>query len=287
MKTVLLGLLPVLFVAALPAASYGQLVSAKEGPIVYGHHHVYTGNMAEARRFWADALGGVTVKLGFSAEPIRFTNVWVFLMQKKPTAGSKGSTVNHVGFFVPNIRATIDRLKAAGYPNVTRQELPAVYKKNEKDGIAFIPNQNTSVAFVMAPDGVKVEFHEDKAMKVPIALSHIHFFTPQVEEMRAWYVKVFGATPSRRGDFETALLPGVQLTYTQSPDAVAPTHDRALDHIGFEVRNLEAFAKKLQGMGIKLDRPYAKVAAVNLGVVFFTDPWGTTIELTEGLDKLQ
>ena len=61
---------------------------------------------------------------------------------------------------------------------------------------------------------------------------------------------------------------------------------RAIDHIGFEVKNLEAFTKKLAAQGTKLDEPIRSVpAAKNLKITFITDPWGTRIELTEGLDQ--
>jgi hypothetical protein len=32
--------------------------------------------------------------------------------------------------------------------------------------------------------------------------------------------------------------------------------------------------------------PYRKVPALGIAIAFFTDPWGTYIELTEGLDKV-
>jgi hypothetical protein len=34
------------------------------------------------------------------------------------------------------------------------------------------------------------------------------------------------------------------------------TKGRALDHIGFDVNNLQAFCKKPEASGIKLDRPF-------------------------------
>ena len=64
------------------------------------------------------------------------------------------------------------------------------------------------------------------------------------------------------------------------------TQGRALDHLGFEVKNLEDFTRKLEGMGIKLERPYTKVPALDIAIAFIKDPWGTYIELTEGLNKL-
>jgi hypothetical protein len=60
---------------------------------------------------------------------------------------------------------------------------------------------------------------------------------------------------------------------------------RSLDHVGFEIKNLEAFLKKLEASGIKLDRPYQRSqAAPTLMIAYVTDPWGTYVELTEGLD---
>ena len=68
---------------------------------------------------------------------------------------------------------------------------------------------------------------------------------------------------------------------------MAATQGRAVDHIGFEVKNLEAFTKKLESQGIKLAVPYRQVPALGIAIAFITDPWGTYIELTEGLDKVK
>ncbi|MEZ5419971.1 MAG: VOC family protein [Vicinamibacterales bacterium] len=150
--------------------------------------------------------------------------------------------------------------------------------------MAWVPDQKTSIAFVMAPDDVKVELVEVKAQASPIALHHIHYYTPQVEAMKAWYVQQFGARGGMRGSFQAADLPGVNLTFSPSADPTAGTKGRALDHVGYEVKDLEAFCRKLAAAGVTFDRPYSKVAALGIGIAFFTDPFGTYVELTEGLD---
>jgi catechol 2,3-dioxygenase-like lactoylglutathione lyase family enzyme len=104
--------------------------------------------------------------------------------------------------------------------------------------------------------------------------------------MKKWYATTFGAIPGKRGKFEAADLPGVNLSFTPAPTALAGTKGRALDHIGFEVRNLEAFTQKLEAAGVRFAVPYRKIPALGIAIAFFTDPWGTHIELTEGLDKI-
>jgi catechol 2,3-dioxygenase-like lactoylglutathione lyase family enzyme len=284
MKPLLIILTAALVVATAGTAS-AQLTAAKDGPIVYGHHHFNVTNVDEHRKFWT-TIGGTPIKIGTNnLEVVRFTNVIVFLTARPPKGGTKGTSVNHVGFGVPNLRQAVDKVKAAGYPMVTRAELPDT--QPVKDDLAYIENQKTSIAFVMGPDDTKVELVENKALTGPVALHHLHFATPQVDEMKAWYAKVFGAKPGMRGSFQAADLPGVNLTFSPAPEPVVGTQGRSLDHIGFEVKDLEAFCKKLEGMGIKLERPYTAVAALSIHIAFIRDPWGTYIELTEGLDKVQ
>jgi catechol 2,3-dioxygenase-like lactoylglutathione lyase family enzyme len=280
------AVLAVSFVALLSAApASAQLLAAKDGPIVYGHHHLNVTSIDVHKKFWVDTLGGKSVKVGTSPnEIVMFPNVLVFLRQQAPTGGTKGTTVNHVAFAVTNLRQAVDRAKAAGYPIVTREEAGA--NDIVKDDISFNKEQGSYSAFVMGPDEVKVQLFEVKANTTPIALHHIHFAGPAAE-MKAWYVKVFGAKPGTRGIYEAADLPGVNLSFSQAPAPVVGTRGHVLDHIGFEVKDLEAFCRKLEGLGIKLDRPYTKVPALNIAIAFIYDPWGTYIELTEGLDKVQ
>jgi hypothetical protein len=61
------------------------------------------------------------------------------------------------------------------------------------------------------------------------------------------------------------------------------TEGRAVDHVGFEVRGLEKFCAELQAKGIELTSPYARSAETGLAHATITDPWGTVVELTEGL----
>jgi catechol 2,3-dioxygenase-like lactoylglutathione lyase family enzyme len=270
---------------ALSSQASAQLVAASGGPVVYGHHHLNVTSIDAHKRFWMDTLGGKSVKVGTSPnEIVMFPNVLVFLRQQTPTGGTKGTTVNHVAFAVTDVRQMKDKAKAAGYQIVTKEEAGA--GDVITDDISFNKAQGSYSAFVMGPDDIKVQLYEVKNNATPIALHHIHFAGPATE-MREWYEKTLGAQRATRGTFISAALPGVELTFAPSTTPVAPTRGHVLDHIGFEVKNLEAFVKKLESEGVKVDRPYTKVPALNIAIAFIYDPWGTYIELTEGLDKVQ
>jgi len=260
-----------------------QLIAADDGPIVYGHHHLNVTNVEEHKRFWVDTLGGLPVPFG-NSEIVKFTNVLLFMRAQEPTGGTKGTTVNHIGFTVPNLRSLLDKIQVAGYPVVTEAEVPPHY--DVKNGVAYNTVQETYLAFVMAPDGVKIELAESPAQSVPVKLHHIHFATQAVDDMKDWYVRTLNATPGMRGNFEAADLPGVNLTYSPSAEPVVGTQGRSFDHIGFEVSGLKAFCDELQRQGVTFDIPYREIESLGISIAFFTDPFGTYIELTEGLDKL-
>jgi len=281
----------VVFVALLVAApasnASAQLLAAKDGPIVYGHHHLNVTDMDAAKKFWVDALGGVLVKVGpENREIIKFANALMLLRAQKPTGGSKGTTVDHIGFSVKDLRQVVDRMKASGFRMVTSSEAPPNVKVQNDIGIVE-GGPVSGIAYVMAPDDMKVELVEMKAQAAPIASHHVHFFGMN-KEMQAWYMKTFGAATlaSANPAFVSASLPGLTMNFSPSQTPVAGTQGRAIDHIGFEVKNLEAFTKKLESQGIKLASPYRQVPALDISIAFITDPWGTYIELTEGLDKI-
>jgi catechol 2,3-dioxygenase-like lactoylglutathione lyase family enzyme len=259
---------------AFASTASAQLIAAKDGPIVYGHHHIAASDIPAHLKFFADTLGGTRIKFGpQQVDVVKFPNVFIFFRNQKPTGGSTGTTVNHIGFSVTNLRQVLQRIGSA-YPIITPQE-PTINN---------VPPPEH--AFVIGPDNVMVELIENTQQTTPIALHSVHFFGPQGKEMREWYVKVFGAKPLPPGRFLAADLPGVVLNFSSSSDPVIGTTGRSLEHIGFEVKDLEAFCKKLEAMGITLSVTYRRAEALGLGVAFVTDPWGTSIELNEGLDKL-
>ena len=249
--------------ALLPMA---QLPPHNEAGVTMGHLHLISSDLEGHRKLWVDAMGGVVVKAG-PMELFRFPGAVIAVGKGQDRTGTEGSVVNHLGFKVKDLKGTVAKLTAAGA--TVEREMPETHQ-----------------VFMLFPDKVRVEFTEDTGQPQPVVHHHIHFFTTNVEEMRAWYVKTFGAKAGRRGRFEAADIPGVNLSFSPSGTKTETTRGRGLDHIGFEVKNLEEFCKNLEANGIKLNVAYRKVPALGVAIAFLTDPWGTYIELTEGFDRL-
>jgi len=250
------------FLACLPA--FAQLAPPSDSGVSMGHLHIFTPDPARQKAFWVDTLGAQETKLG-PLDAFKFPGALVILQKSSARAGTDGSVVNHVAVKVRDLAGTLAKLEAAHITVISRT-----------------PPQ----AMVLAPDDIRVELTEDTSLASPLAFHHIHFYTAHVDDMKKWYVATFGAVPGKRGKFEAADLPGVNLSFTLSDGTLAGTKGRSLDHIGFEVSDLEAFTKKLEAAGVKFDVPYRKIPPLGLAIAFLTDPWGTYIELTEGLNKL-
>lgn len=277
-----------LLVLAAAGPAMAQTIEAK-GPVVYGHHHFNTTDMAAQKRFYVDTLGGTLAQVGTNQlEVIEIPNVFLFFRpMQQPTGGTIGTTVNHIGFSVPDLKPVVAKIKANGFTMITRESVAATVEV--VDDIAAA-SPTTNIAFALGPEDVKVELVEVRSQQSPLQLHHVHFFGERHTEMQAWYAKTFGAVseaavPGRA--FVTAALPGVTLSFSPSPTPTVATQGRALDHIGFEVKGLEAFTKKLEADGIPLTVSYRTVPALGIAIAFIKDPWGTNIELTEGLAELR
>jgi len=87
---------------------------------------------------------------------------------------------------------------------------------------------------------------------------------------------------------ETGDLPGgVNLSFSPPGNALVknplPTRGRAIDHIGFDVQDLDATIRRLEAQGVKIEGAVRQLPGTRVRVALLTDPWGTSIELTESL----
>lgn len=243
-----------------------QTAAPNASGVSIGHIHLMVGDPAPQKALWVDTLGAEAKHAG-ALEILKLPGVFIIVQKARtaPTEGSDGSTVNHFGFLVKSYPEIKEKLTAAGVKFST-------------------DNPKNKQLIAIFPDKVLVEFAEDANLDVPIRFQHIHLAATNQEELRDWYVKTFGADSGKRGTFPAAKLPGGEVDVRKADGAPAATKGRSLDHIGFEVKGLEEFCKKLQADGVPFDMAYREVPQLaGLKIAFILDPTGTRIELTEGL----
>jgi len=275
---------------AFPSSTISAQILNKTAPVVVGHYHLNVTSVEAHKKFWADTLGGKAMKVG-NIDVIKFPDVLLFLRVQPPTGGTRGTPLDHIGFAVPNVPELTAKVVANGYQLTVGRETIAPPAPAPATGASAVYGR---FSYLVGPDGVKVELVTNtQPNPPPITHHHVHFVNPQYVEMQQWYMKAFNATlrPGQTADFIGADLPGVgyMLNYFrwEMNEKLVGTKGRAIDHVGFEVKNLEQFCKELEGKGIKLASPYRKTSELgDVGAATLIDPWGTLIELTEGLDKI-
>jgi catechol 2,3-dioxygenase-like lactoylglutathione lyase family enzyme len=238
-----------------------QLPAPNAAGVSAGHTHMMVRDPDAHKKIWVDVLGAQVVTAG-TLELLKLPGIFLILGRAERADGSEGSSVDHFAFRAKDLPATKTKLMAAGVP-ITRDD----------------PREIVA----MFPDKVKVEFYAAPQLNVPLEHYHVHFFTTDPDGLRAWYVKNFGAATSTQGNATVTGVPGIDFSFRRTDKPQAPTKGRSLDHIGFEVKNLEAFCKKLEAAGVTFDAPFRDVPQLGLKIAFVLDPAGTRIELTEGL----
>lgn len=266
------------------AFAAAQLSRPNTSGVTMGHLHYQVRNVESNKKFWI-ALGGKSTKLG-TTEVLKFPDVLVFLSEGPSSGGTEGSVVNHVAFRVQSLA----KVEASGFKVERNAQYPGVASVFTPEGERIELFDETAENLTFTLDNGQADpvarRHNEK-LTVPIAAHHIHLYVPEGSELKAkaWYAQMFGGVAGKRWRYEAVDLPGINFNFSASPRALPPIKGRMLDHIGFEIRNLEAFCKKLEANGVKFDVRYTRQPS-GIATAFLTDPWGTYLELTEGLNGL-
>lgn len=253
----------------LSPSAFAQLATANDDGITYGHVHLNVSDPGLHTRLWVEHFNAEVVQRG-PLTALKFPNMIILLRENTPTLPSRETVMDHFGFKVRNLEKFLAKWRAAGFEH----------------GDIFLGSEGQNNAYVTMPDGVYVEMQEDQALHEEITGYHLHYRTEGFEELLDWYVNAFDLEirPRGRSVLASTNVPGMNLSFGGSQTPRAATQGTAIDHIGFEVADLENFVRKLESKGISLDSPVREIEAIGLKIAFLTDPRGVYIELTEGLD---
>ena len=168
--------------------------------LTMGHWHIVSKDVEANKKLFL-AMGG-TLYMPGGNPLIMFPGLYINLNlgTEKGEGGTVGSVVNHVGFMVDNVQKRVAQWKAAG--------------------VDVLPGGNNRLdqAFVVTPDGVRIEILEDKMQPMPIRNEHIHLSLTDADipKAQAWYAKTFGGKPGTRNNAPIVDLPGVQIRFARA-----------------------------------------------------------------------
>ena len=143
----------------------------------FDHVHLTAPDTMAAAKWYNDLFGG---KLGKSGpfDAVFYGNDILKVRGGEPTSGSGATSVDHIGFSVEDVAATLEQCEAAG------GKVVGAARHVEAAGFTF--------GFCEDPWGTRIEVIDDMDHGGAPGLHHIHVFSGEAVATVAWYAKQFG-----------------------------------------------------------------------------------------------
>ena len=231
-------------------------------PIV-DHVHLAAPDPAAAVAWYQKYFGGVT--MAEAADRLLLGDVRIIFSKRENALPSQGSAVDHIGFSVPNLEATMKAFESGGVKIATpAREVPGLFP----------------LAFIEDPWGTRIEVVQDSAK---LGFHHIHLRGADPAAMLAWYAAQFGGRVGKLKDRIDGIdLSGVWIL-AQRGEAV-PSQGHSIDHIGFRPLDVDAAVAELKTKNVKITtepRPLTFANGVTARIAFAEAPDGVRIELVQ------
>lgn len=186
----------------------------------------------------------------------------------KPSAGS---SIDHVGFSVSDLDATMKAFEAAGVKITTpAREVPGLFK----------------LAFIEDPWGARIEVVQDPEL---VGLHHIHMRNPNPEDAFTWLLDNFGGERTQlKGRIDAVKYSAAgfsDMWILVTKGEAEPSIGHAIDHIGWRsTRPLADTMAELTAKGVEATsqpRPLALPNGPSINFAYVAGPAGARIELVE------
>ena len=254
----------VLIVATI-VVGFGAAAARAQTPIlpIVDHIHLNVPDQAKAVEWYQKAFGGKTLSEAPDRLLLGDTRL-IFLRNDKGTP-STGSALDHIGFSVVDLDATMKALEADGAKVVTpARDVPGLFK----------------LAFVDDPWGTRIEVVQDPEK---LGLHHVHLRAPDPVATLAWYKEKFGGDTAKLKDRIDGLRYSGVWVLVQRGDAT-PSEGHAIDHIGWQTPNLAAKTAELKAQNVKFTtepRPLKLASGTMVNFAYLEGPAGAKIELVQ------
>jgi catechol 2,3-dioxygenase-like lactoylglutathione lyase family enzyme len=226
--------------ATLTPGVFAQVAPPNDAGVSLGHIHFVVTDPDAIKKAWVDVFGATPSKAD-ALDLLKLAGIFIVVSKANtpPTGGTNGSVINHIGIGVKDYADIKAKAAAAG---LMWRDL----------------GSNNDQAFATFPEGVTVEVMVVRDQATPMAFHHVHESVPDPEAGRAWYVKEFGAASGTRRNLPAAMIPGGEVDFLKAQMPAAGTKGRSLDHIGFEVKDLDATLKRLTADGCDHQHAFAR-----------------------------
>jgi catechol 2,3-dioxygenase-like lactoylglutathione lyase family enzyme len=248
----------------------GSLVVAGLERKVRVHIHV-NEPAAEASQWWEKNIPGGR-RITEAPNRIMYGAVRLMFLGPRSTGGSDGSVIEHLGFSVADLDATMRALAAIDTKVVEPvKDTPGLYK----------------TAMIESPWGTRVQLVQDPEL---LGLHHVQLRSPDPEAMYTWLLAKFGGERTKlKGQTDAvkyAGVPGFTTVYIVAAKGNSvPSQGRAIDHIGWRSMGTIAETKAmLEGKSVELTsqpRPLELPNGPSINFFYVAGPDGARIEIVE------
>ena len=239
--------------------------AAAQTPVmpVVDHIHLNVPDQAKGVEWYQKTFGGKPMTE--APDRLMFGDTRLIFLKNDKAQPSTGSALDHIGFSVADLDATLKDLEAAGAKIVNpARDVPGLFK----------------LAFVDDPWGTRIEVVQDPEK---LGLHHVHLRAPDPAATLAWYKEKFGGDTGKLKDrIDGVRYSGVWIL-AQRGDAT-PSEGHAIDHIGWRTPNLDAKTTELKAQSVKFTtepRPLKLASGTMVNFAYLEGPAGAKIELVQ------
>ena len=252
------------------AGSVAIAVAQTTANLPFDHIHL-NEPAAEASQWWEKNIPGGR-RITEAPNRIMYGAVRLMFLAARSSGGSDGSVIEHLGFSVADLDATMRALAAIGTKVVEPvSATPGLYK----------------AALIESPWGTRVQLLQDPEL---LGLHHVQLRSPDPDRTDQWLLDTFGGQRTKiHGQLDAvkyAGIPGFTTVYiVAAKGASVPSQGRAIDHIGWRSIGTIAETKAmLEGKKVQLTSQPSPLNLPNgpsINFFYVAGPDGVRIELVE------
>jgi catechol 2,3-dioxygenase-like lactoylglutathione lyase family enzyme len=252
------------------AGSIAIAVAQPKTNLPFDHIHL-NEPAAEASLWWEKNIPGGR-RITEAPNRLMYGAVRLMFLSPRSSGGSDGSVIEHLGFSVADLDATMRALAAIGTKVVEPvSATPGLYK----------------AALIESPWGTRVQLVQDPEL---LGLHHVQLRSPDPDRADKWLLDTFGGERTKiHGQLDAvryAGIPGFTTVYIVAVKGTSvPSQGRAIDHIGWRSIGTIAETKAmLEGKRVELTSQPSPLNLPNgpsINFFYVAGPDGTRIELVE------